>query len=269
MAAEQEAKGFIFYKGKWITKDEYDKLTKPEVKETKKAKYVFEPITTLPPKPKKISSPSNNYQDKLGKVSNLSLKDNKFQSYYLYLPKNYTEDKEWPLFIGVHGYMADANQAMDLWKGFADTEGFILVCPNFKDGYQRLEYASDYRLIDVIKETQKDFRMDKEKILLAGFSGGGMFVSRFVFRHPNIVRAASIMSARWYDLYSIKSSVKTDFLVTVGEDDTERIKDAKKFTEKLKEKGYNVKFKTFPNVGHWVCDEAKRLTIELFREMIK
>ncbi|MFH1779002.1 MAG: hypothetical protein ABH847_03110, partial [Candidatus Omnitrophota bacterium] len=32
-ATEQEAKGLIYHNGKWITKDEHEKLTKPKVEE--------------------------------------------------------------------------------------------------------------------------------------------------------------------------------------------------------------------------------------------
>lgn len=269
-AEEQEAKGLIFYEGKWITKDEYERFTKPKIeeKEEKKIKYVLEPVITLPKKDKKSSSEDIKYKDLLGKTILRKLKSQPDQTYYLYLPQNYSRGQKWPLFIGIHGYKSNGAQTMPLWRTFADSEGFILVCPSFKDGYQRLEYASDYRMIDIIKELSGEFRIDDKKVFMAGFSGGAQFAHRFVLRHPEYVQAASIMAAGSYD-YPTSSIQAKDikFLVTVGENDSERFEITKKFAEQLKDNGYNVRFKSFPGVGHDLCDEAKKLTIDLFRQM--
>lgn len=273
-------------KEKWLSeKEKHEKLIE-EIKDTQsfktqsaekseevqkeKTKDTTESIVILREKPKKSppkTTKTTKYKKLLGRTTLEKLKKHPEQTYYFYLPKKYSSAKKWPLFIGIHGYRRNGMDAMDDWKEYADREGFILVGPNFRDGYQRLEHATDYRMIDIIKELRNNFRIDENKIFMAGFSGGGMFVSRFVFRQPNIVRAASIMSARWFNLSSIKKSVKTDFLVTIGENDTERISDLKNFVQHLRKEGYDIKFKTFPGVDHWMCDEAKKMTIDLFREM--
>lgn len=269
-AAEQEAKGLILYKGQWITKDEYESLNKPEVEETKKVKYVSEPPIPLPPKNKKPSFKDAQCKDLLGKSTLRNLKNQSSQTYYLYLPKDYIPTKKWPLFIGIHGYMADGNQAMDLWRSFADPEGFILVCPSFKEGYQRLEYGTDNRMIDIIKELEKEFQIDEKKIFMAGFSGGAQFTHRFALRHPEYINSAVVLAAGSYNYPANSASAKRiKFLVGVGANDSERLEITKKFAEQLKNNGYQVKFEIFPNVGHEVPPAAKQLTIELFREMLK
>lgn len=269
-AAEQEAKGFILYKGQWFTKEEYEELTKPKVEESKKVKHVSEPTITLPPKNKKPSSEDTQYKDLLGKSTLRNLKSQSSQTYYLYLPKGYIPTKKWPLFIGIHGYMADGNQAMDLWRGFADPEGFILVCPSFKEGYQRLEYATDNRMIDIIKELEKEFQIDEKKVFMAGFSGGAQFTHRFALRHPEYINSAIVLAAGSYDYPANSASAKRiKFLVGVGANDSERLEITKKFAEQLKNNGYQVKFEIFPNVGHEAPPAAKQLAIELFREMLK
>ncbi len=269
-AAEQEAKGLILYQGQWIAKDEYEKLNKLKVKESKKVQYVAEPPITIPSKNKKFSSKDTEYKNLLGKSTLRNLKSQSSQAYYLYLPKDYIPTKKWPLFIGVHGYMADGNQAMDLWRGFADPEGFILACPSFKDGYQRLEYATDNRMIDIIKELEKEFRIDEKKVFMAGFSGGAQFTHRFVLRHPEYINSAVILAAGSYDYPANSARAKhIKFLVGVGANDLERSEATKKFAEQLKNNGYQVKFEIFPNVGHEVPPAAKQLTMELFSGMLK
>ncbi|MCK5306601.1 MAG: hypothetical protein KAJ66_05645 [Candidatus Omnitrophica bacterium] len=242
-----------------------EKIQEEKVK--KKEEYVIEPVVTPPLRRKKVSSKHTRYKNLLSKTTLMKLKKDPDQTYYIYLPKKYSPSKEWPLFIGIHGLGADGKQSIDLWREFADGEGFILVCPNFGDGYALLRNNADKRMKDIIKEVGKNFKIDKEKILMAGFSGGAQFLSRFVFRHRNIVRAVSIISGRWFDLSVIRKSAKTKFLITVGENDTERIGDSREFAKRLKDKGCKVKFKICPGAGHWVCDEAKKLTMDLFRQI--
>jgi len=269
-SVEQETKGLILHKGQWLTKDEYEKLNKPEVEESEKVKHVSSPTITPPPKNKKPSSKETQYKDLLGKSTLRNLKSQSSQTHYLYLPKDYMPTKKWPLFIGVHGYMADGNQAMDLWRDFADPEAFILVCPSFKDGYQWLEYATDNRMIDIIKEIKNEFLIDEKKIFMAGFSGGAQFAHRFSLRHPEYVNSVVILAAGSYDYPASSAGAKhIKFLVGVGANDSERLEIAKKFAEQLKNNGYQVKFEIFPNVGHEVPLVAKQLAIELFREMLK
>ena len=50
--------------------------------------------------------------------------------YYLYAPENYSADREWPLFIGIHGSGGSGLDCWNLWQSYADKEGFILLCPS-------------------------------------------------------------------------------------------------------------------------------------------
>ncbi|HEX5809145.1 MAG TPA: hypothetical protein VFY25_10805, partial [Anaerolineales bacterium] len=50
--------------------------------------------------------------------------------YYLYVPENYSADREWPLFVGIHGAGGNGLQCWQLWQAYADREGFILLCPS-------------------------------------------------------------------------------------------------------------------------------------------
>lgn len=268
-ADEQEAKGLIFYNGQWITKDEYEKLTAPKIEEEKKAKNVVESTAILPPTNKKPSFRDPRYEGLLGKTTLKKLKKQSKQTYYLYLPTQYSSSDKWPLFIGIHAYTFDGRQAINFWKEFADAEGFILVCPNFPNGYQRLEGATDNRMIDIIEELKKDFRIDDKKVLMTGFSGGAQFAHRFVLRHPEYIQAVSIMAAGSYDRPTFSKKAKhIKFLVMAGAGDKDRLELSQKFATQLKNEGYDVEFKSFSGVDHWVCDGEKKITIQLFKELV-
>jgi hypothetical protein len=57
--------------------------------------------------------------------------------------------------------------------------------------------------------------------------------------------------------------------VSVGEADIERIELARWFDRELRRTGYTVRYRTFPDVGHWMCGEAVDLTMGLFRNVTK
>lgn len=266
-------------KEKWQRgKEEQERLSKElkplQVKQEEPPKPAKEKAPELkakpkePPKPKTVSKDISRFKSKLGQAIKFELSSDKSQVYFVYLPKDYSKDKKWPLFIGVHGLTANGMQAISDWMPYIDEEGYILVCPTFPDGYQKLEYNTDNKMLEIIKEVRFKYRIDEKKIFMSGFSAGGMFVSRFVFRHPDVVSGASIMSARWFDPLGLKSRTKTKFLVTIGENDTERINDSAAFAKSLQGYGYDVEFKTFPGVGHWMCEEARQETLRLYREIV-
>lgn len=190
------------------------------------------------------------------------------ESYYIYVPKDYSPSKKWPLFIGVHAYTFNGMQAIGFWRQYADPEGFILVCPNFRDGYQGLGSGSVGQMKDILIEVKKDFNIDNKKVLITGFSAGAQFAHRFIILYPEYFQAASIMAAGSYNKPSRSRAAKhIKFLVMVGEADGERFGITKRYARWLEEEGYDVKFRPFGCVGHEVSLEEKQLTIELFREM--
>jgi len=53
--------------------------------------------------------------------------------YYLYLPANYSSDRAWPVFVGVHGFGGSGLECLSMWQEYADAVEFILVCPSLSD----------------------------------------------------------------------------------------------------------------------------------------
>ncbi|MFH1856110.1 MAG: hypothetical protein ABH836_02630 [Candidatus Omnitrophota bacterium] len=236
--------------------------------ESPKAKYIFEPIAILPAN-RRSSTENIGYRSLLGKVESRKLRKDPEQIYYIYLPEKYSPAREWPLFIGVHAYTCSGQDTIPIWQEYADNENFILVCPTFSNGYQRLEDAADNRMIDIIEEVEKDFSIDKKKILIAGFSGGAQFTHRFVLKHPEYINSASIMAAGSYDYpQRSRKAEHIKFLVGVGNKDIPRIELSKTFAKQLEDNGYQVKFEIFQGVAHEVSPAQKEMTIDLFRNMM-
>ena len=208
------------------------------------------------------------YKKLAGKTTLRKAKGKEDESYYIYLPKDYSPSTKWPLFVGVHAYSFDGSQAIAFWKPYADSKGFILVCPNFRDGYQGLGSGSVGQMKDIFEEVKKDFKIDDKKVLMTGFSAGAQFAHRFIMQHPEYVQAVSIMAAGSYNKPNYSASAKhIKFLVMVGSNDDTRVEITRKYAQWLQEEGYDVKFKICGGVGHEVCSEEKQSTIKLFEEM--
>jgi len=123
-------------------------------------------------------------------------------SYYLYAPRRYFELETAPLLVLVHGSNRNAYQLREWYQNFAELHNAFLLCPLFPtglidpndtDNYKAIEYSGiryDAILLQMIEEAVARYpRLEPSKFCLYGFSGGGQFVHRFTYLHPNRVQA--------------------------------------------------------------------------------
>ncbi|MEZ4520294.1 MAG: hypothetical protein R3A46_01445 [Thermomicrobiales bacterium] len=127
-------------------------------------------------------------------------------SYCLYVPHDYDEDgdQRYPLVVIVHGTGRTASQYRDAFAAFAEREQCIVLAPLFPAGIIEPGEISSYKyikfhdmrfdliLLAMIDEIGETYRIDAERFLLQGFSGGGHFTHRFFYLHPQRLMAASI-----------------------------------------------------------------------------
>ena len=91
------------------------------------------------------------------------------ESYALFLPSAYTEEKEWPV-IYIFEPAARGRLPIDIYKEIADQYGILLVSSNVsKNGSWEVSFASAERMLN---DTRSKFSIDSEAIFTAGFSGG-------------------------------------------------------------------------------------------------
>lgn len=129
--------------------------------------------------------------------------------YKVYLPEGYTEDKEYPLFINLHGDCESMDFHYDYWRPDVFLrKGFIVVYPQssqviMHEGYAWLKYVLDIKgdeewldspsvcrlsesscyikesydmahsqIKECYDEVSKQYSIDENWILIGGFSGG-------------------------------------------------------------------------------------------------
>lgn len=128
--------------------------------------------------------------------------DNRF-SYFLYIPKRYYEiSGRISLIVPMHGSGRNAEALRGEFSTLAEEHSCAVLAPLFPAGmidpndtnnYKMIKYQDiryDQILLAMVEETRCRFgKIDTEKIFLSGFSGGGQFVHRFTYLHPERVQA--------------------------------------------------------------------------------
>lgn len=127
-------------------------------------------------------------------------------SYCLQVPAGYRHDdaRAYPLAVVVHGTERRAEGLRDAFRDFAEKHECIVLAPLFPCGigeagelnnYKWLAYDGirfDRVLLDMVAEVEQLYRVDAARFMLYGFSGGGHFAHRFLYVHPERLRAVSI-----------------------------------------------------------------------------
>lgn len=188
--------------------------------------------------------------------------------YYLYVPKAYTADKEWPLFVGIHGAGGNGLDCWNLWQAHAEKEGFILLCPTIPgdaNGF-RMDVGEN-TVWSAIGEVKKDYRI-KQRMFLSGFSAGAFFIQGFTSHYPQYVSGLSILSSGMYLDPRLFAELVPMLVVIGGSDHSTAVATSELFVNDLKYFGFDVQYKVMPGVGHAVTREGITLTIDVFRKTI-
>jgi hypothetical protein len=136
-------------------------------------------------------------------------------SYCLYVPRSYTEYETttYPLAVVVHGTERGPQAYRDAFADFAEEYGCIVLAPFFPCGvielgfelhnYKFIEFHGlrfDEILLRMVDEIAGYYRIETERFLLFGFSGGGQFVHRFYYLHPRRLMGVSVGAPGWVTL---------------------------------------------------------------------
>jgi len=185
--------------------------------------------------------------------------------YYLYVPDHYSADREWPLFVGIHGAGGTGLQCWQLWQKYADEEGFILLCPSIPgDASGFYMDVGENTVWSAVGEVKKEYRV-KQQMFFSGFSAGAYFIQGFTYDYPQYVNGLSILSSGMYLNPRLFINFVPMVVVIGGSDDPTAVQTSSIFATNLQKFGFDVQYKVLPNVGHEVTQEGVDMTLELFR----
>ena len=119
--------------------------------------------------------------------------------YWLYVPSYYSEDRDWPLVVTLHGtnpWDGRTRQILE-WKDTAERRGLIVVAPQLKSTQGPMpvvpgvwyvdedDLARDERVIlETVEHVRRTHRIDSRCVLLTGFSSGGFPLYHTGLRNP-------------------------------------------------------------------------------------
>ena len=121
--------------------------------------------------------------------------------YHLYIPKSYNPRRAYPLVVTAQGTFPfdEAAGQRNRWIGAAERYGLVICSPDFDSASGLLGIPADrpapelvrdeLATLAIIKELLGRYSINRDAIMITGWSGGG-FPAHFIgLRHPEVFRA--------------------------------------------------------------------------------
>ena len=118
--------------------------------------------------------------------------DKTLQPYSIKLPKDYDPNTTYPLLVFLHGSGATDVGLLDLDRSKGN---FIEIAPYGRDMFKA--YASDRSqndIVEAIEDVSKFFNVDKNNIIIGGFSMGGYGSLRTFYEHPELFKGVVVQA---------------------------------------------------------------------------
>lgn len=167
-------------------------------------------------------------------------------------PPNLDASKPAPLIIALHGFGGTAAAFADEWKKVAADNGAILMAPQALNtagaGYQwgNVDEA-DAVVMAALEYAMKNHKIDPAKVVISGFSQGGMVTYAVAMRHPDKFCGAVPICGLWTNVTPPAKGPK--FFIMVGGED-QGLSSNKEAAASLEKAGYSANLAVYPGVGH-------------------
>ena len=205
--------------------------------------------------------------------------------YVLAVPSHKPDDAELPLAIILHGRGADAHDLADLAPYIDD--GYRFVFPNAPRPFEPMPGMSfGYTWFDGLPPEQKSLEVSRNlllafiddivakyptpagKILLGGFSQGGMMVLDAGFRTKQKLAGILVMSGALYegDLPPLRNDVPV-MIVHGTADEMINVNMARRARRVLEEHGLHPEYHEFP-MGHQISQESLAVVVDFVRRCL-
>jgi phospholipase/carboxylesterase len=204
--------------------------------------------------------------------------------YVLNVPSGKPDDTELPLVIVMHGRGADANDLADLAPMIDDGYRFVFPnaakkfepMPGYSFGFSWFDgwppegdsiVSSREKLLALIDELVERYPTPEGKIVVAGFSQGGMMAIDVGFRTTQKVAGIVCMSGAIYEADAPPLRKLPVLIVHGTEDDMIPISAARRTRFVLEENGVTPEYQEF-SMGHHVTPESMAVVRTFLRRAL-
>lgn len=187
-----------------------------------------------------------------------SVVDNTVQPYRLFVPAKYDAKQKWPLIVALHGMGGDENSFFNGYargsiKDEAEQRGYLIVCPKGRGPASMYLGAAERDVLDVLKETRRQFNIDENRIYLMGHSMGGYGTWSVAVNNPDLFAALAPISGGGMPqvVVGLKKIAHISWLVTHGDKDpTVSVEESRRMVKAGKDLGIEIKYNEVPGGDH-------------------
>jgi len=129
--------------------------------------------------------------------------DGSYQPYSIKLPEDYDASKSYPLLVFMHGSGEDEQTTLRRPRSNGE---FIELAPYGRDRFRAYaSRASQIDIVEAINAVSSIFPIDKDKIVIGGFSMGGYGALRAFYENPSLYKGVAVfaghpnLASEWLD----------------------------------------------------------------------
>lgn len=193
------------------------------------------------------------------------------------LPEDFDKSHKAPLLVALHHFNGSMEKTTRRWKKAADEVGAILLTPQgtikMDDGnyhWGRSLDKIDENVMAAINQVMDKYKIDQDKIILAGFSQGGWATWGLALRHPDTFRGIIPVAGRFEpesesDLDDPALAHLRVFIMVGAEDRSRTIDSNRKAAKLLRKTRAKVRLNIYDEVGHGFPDNETEEQIKALK----
>jgi phospholipase/carboxylesterase len=177
--------------------------------------------------------------------------------YSLYIPENYSADRQSPLIICMHGGYGEGYEYIWTWLRPARARGYLLLSPKSLDvTWTMTPNSIDTRsILTMVEEVGSEYCIDSSRVFLTGLSDGGIMTYLLgIEQHQmftGIAPVAGALHPMVDPMLRARTGRELPILVIHGVHDfIFPVAFTRQTNELLLSLGYNLKYEELPDWGH-------------------
>jgi dienelactone hydrolase len=179
---------------------------------------------------------------------------------YVYYPSVSSSEEKLPVLVFLHGWLGNMKAYVWAWSRFAEQNGFVVVCPTFKNGVWKGPDA-EKALLQIDTMIRNNPVCDSNRIIVVGLSNGGTGVVKWATTLPESYCALVLLSPvmRGVDSDEFVSAVGDHSILVVhgGQDNRIPPDYVNEKIGRMKAKGLNVQSICYPEEDHVLLLSAR------------
>jgi predicted esterase len=181
--------------------------------------------------------------------------DNTMQPYRLFIPSSYDGKQAYPLIILLHGMGGDENTMFDQYgngafENLAEKRGYIVACPKGREATSMYRGPAEQDVLDVLADVRRAYKVDPNRIYMAGHSMGAYGTWSIAMNHPEIFAALAPISGGADTTRAAKIAKIPELVVHGDADPTVPVANSRNMVEALKKDGAEVKYMEIKGGNH-------------------